>query len=88
MSTTPPLDPLDFLAIAREVAGGGSDAHLRTAVNRAYYCSFLIARDRTGVAGTKDIHKRVITAVRSSDPSSPAPCRISRWPSALPESQE
>lgn len=61
---TPPLDPLDFLAVAREVASGGTDAHLRTAIGRAYYCCFLIARDRAGVTGTKDVHKRVITAVR------------------------
>lgn len=32
MSTTLPLDPLDFLAIARQVAGGATDAHLRTAL--------------------------------------------------------
>lgn len=64
MSTTQPLDPLNFLAIAREVAVGGTDAHFRTAISRAYYCCFLIARDGIGVTGTKDIHKRVITAIR------------------------
>jgi hypothetical protein len=37
MPATLPLDPLDFLAIAREITSGRSYAHLRTALSRAYY---------------------------------------------------
>jgi len=37
MPATLPLDPLDFLAIVREITSGRSDTHLRTAVSRAYY---------------------------------------------------
>ena len=39
------FDPLAFLVLARELAGEGKDeAKLRTAVGRAYYALFLIAR--------------------------------------------
>lgn len=63
--STQPLDPLAFLALARELAGQGADeAKLRTAVGRAYYTLFLIARDKTGVKGKKHVHEKVISAVK------------------------
>ncbi len=62
---TQPLDPLTFLTLAQELARRDQkEATLRTAVNRAYYALFLIARDKTGVKGTRNIHMRVIQAVR------------------------
>lgn len=60
-----PFDPLAFLTVARElVLLDKAEARLRTAVGRAYYALFLIARERTGIRGRRDVHKRVISAVR------------------------
>lgn len=60
----PQLDPLDFLKLARELGHDSDEAHLRTAVGRAYYALFLIARTKTGTRGTNKVHTRVIEAVR------------------------
>src|SRR5688572_21477559 len=35
----------DFLPLARRLASGGSEAEWRTAVSRAYYAAFHVARD-------------------------------------------
>lgn len=40
------------------------EAGLRTAVGRAYYAAFLVARAKTGQTGSDDIHSRVINALR------------------------
>jgi hypothetical protein len=39
------FDPLRFFLLARKLARG-DEASIRTAVNRAYYSSFLVARER------------------------------------------
>lgn len=60
-----PFDPLAFLRVARELAlPEGEEAKLRTAVGRTYYALFLIARERTGTRGRKNVHQRVINALR------------------------
>lgn len=64
-----PLDPRDFLAIAERVATDhlNSEAALRTAVGRAYYATFLRARERLGVGGRHRIHRKVISALKRAD---------------------
>lgn len=59
-----PFNPLDFLKLARDLATNPDDAKLRAAVNRAYYALFLIARDKAGITGPQDVHKRTVTAVK------------------------
>jgi hypothetical protein len=68
-----PFDPAGFLTIARTLVGRGNadEAELRTAVGRAYYGVFLVARERLTQTGeiiptwTSDDHWIVITALRS-----------------------
>jgi len=51
---TQPFDSLDFLGIARELGNRNQDeASLRTAVGRAYYALFIVARDKLGFATKK-----------------------------------
>lgn len=60
-----PFDPLAFLTVARELALlDREEARLRTAIGRAYYALFLIARERTGIRRRRNVHQRVIDAVR------------------------
>ncbi len=60
-----PFNPLAFLDIARELGNGDrEEAKLRTAVGRAYYALFLIARDKTGITGRRAVHTRVINALK------------------------
>ncbi len=61
------FDPLDFLALAKELAEVGGEDRLRTAIGRAYYGLFLLARERTGAFPTRkedSAHTLVINAVR------------------------
>lgn len=58
------FDPLDFLAVARSLAANQREAELRTAVGRAYYALFLLARDKLAVSGGPNVHQRVITQLR------------------------
>ena len=68
-----PFDPTGFLRIARTLVsrGDADEAELRTAVGRAYYGVFLVARERLSNTGeispnwTSDDHWAVITALRS-----------------------
>lgn len=39
-----PFSPDDFLTVARELSGGDTEAHYRSAVSRAYYAVFWQAR--------------------------------------------
>lgn len=56
----PEFDPLLFLQLADELATADADeATLRTAVGRAYYAVFLLARSKVGVHGRHNIHERV-----------------------------
>lgn len=43
------FDPSAYLHVANELAQDGREAWLRTAVSRAYYGAFMIARDVMGV---------------------------------------
>ena len=61
---SPPFDPLEFLTLAQHLGNRNEESWLRTAVGRAYYSAFLIARDKTGVTGRRRIHTRVIRAVK------------------------
>jgi uncharacterized protein (UPF0332 family) len=55
------FDPVRFFLLARKLATGDESA-LRTSVSRAYYASFLVARERLGLSHERipDVHYRVI----------------------------
>jgi uncharacterized protein (UPF0332 family) len=55
------FDPLRFLSLARELSSG-DEARLRTSVSRAYYSSFLVARERLGLTRERvpEVHRTVI----------------------------
>lgn len=58
------FDPLDFLRLADALAtDNANEASLRTAIGRAYYAVFLMARAKTGVPGRRQVHERVRTAI-------------------------
>jgi uncharacterized protein (UPF0332 family) len=63
------FDPGEFLRVAHELSQHNYDeASLRTAVNRAYYSVFLIARDKVGLRGSqRHIHGQVIGRLRPID---------------------
>ena len=62
------FDPLRFLELACSLADQSSDeACLRTAVGRAYYTVFLIARDRSGIQPTRrSVHWATIDKVKKT----------------------
>ena len=60
-----PFDPQPLLTLARELAAGGTETHLRSAVNRAYYALFLLAREKAHLTGTETVHGRTIAAVKA-----------------------
>lgn len=50
-----PFNPRAFLELAEELGSDSDDeARLRTAISRAYYALFLIAREKTGVPDTAE----------------------------------
>ena len=54
------FDPLDFFKLAKELAGG-DEASIRTSIGRAYYASFLIARDRLELElRIPEVHQRIV----------------------------
>lgn len=56
------FDPAGFLRVADTVAGDNPDeAAYRTAVGRAYYAVFLMARVPAGIEGRHQAHERVCT---------------------------
>lgn len=60
-----PFDPLQFLSLARELAREDDDeARVRTAVARAYYAVFLVSREKAAIRGRRNVHERVIQAVK------------------------
>ncbi len=62
------FDPRSFLRLAEQLAQDDNDeASLRTAVGRAYYATFLQARDRLGIRGRRDIHGKVIGGLKARD---------------------
>ena len=60
-----PLNPRAFLEIARSLAQNRDEASLRTAVNRAYYTAFLVARSKMLITGPRDVHSRVIRVLEA-----------------------
>ena len=59
-----PLDPLASFHLAQELAERSDEVRLRTAIGRAYYALFLIAREKTGVRDRGRVHKNVIEAIK------------------------
>jgi hypothetical protein len=58
------FDPLDFLRLADALVTDDADeATLRTAIGRAYYAVFLLARAKTDVRGRRQVHERVREAI-------------------------
>src|SRR5687767_11050699 len=53
------FDPMEYLALARELAISTREARLRATTSRAYYTLFLIIRDWLGVEGQQNVHFRV-----------------------------
>jgi hypothetical protein len=69
--SSPPFDPRRFLDLA-QVSGtaGQSEEHRRTAMSRAYYACFHLAKqglERGGrwSAGATNVHERVLSELRS-----------------------
>ena len=63
-----PFDPTQFLRVAAVIASPeANEAMLRTAVGRAYYAVFLVARDRLGVVPTEKVHSEVIRLLTRRD---------------------
>jgi uncharacterized protein (UPF0332 family) len=59
-----PFDPVEFYQFAEEIASQRQrQVALRTAVGRAYYAMFLLARAKTGVRVKQDAHETVINAL-------------------------
>lgn len=58
------FDPEEFLHFATKLASSARDeTDLRIAAGRAYYCMFLIARDRLGVTTHNQAHSAVRNAL-------------------------
>lgn len=56
-----PLEPRDFLLPAKRLANNNDDVSLRTAVGRAYYALFLIARDKLRITNQGgSVHQEVV----------------------------
>jgi len=63
-----PFDPTQFLRVAAVIASSeANEAMLRTAVSRAYYAVFLIARDRLGVVTSEKAHSEVTRLLTRRD---------------------
>jgi len=61
---------IKYIYLATELLKGSDESYYRSAISRAYYGVFCIARDRKGYSNYKrsDIHSKVITEyVKSND---------------------
>lgn len=66
MSKPDVFDPAEYVRIASDLAKSTSDeAAIRSAINRAYYALFLVARDRLGLEESD--HISVVAAVKEED---------------------
>lgn len=64
------FDPSCFLAVAQELARSPAvEARLRTAVGRAYYALYLLARERLGEKAGKGERLKTMTALNKKDPA-------------------
>ena len=60
-----PFEPASFLKVAKDLADQQPDeARLRTAVGRAYYSVFLLARSKTAIPNKRDVHSRTHAALK------------------------
>jgi hypothetical protein len=61
----------EYIALADDLAGGGSEAAMRSAISRAYYGAFNSARrwieENVGPIGSRAIHRSVWDAFSTSD---------------------
>jgi hypothetical protein len=64
MPTEEAFDPLLFLSLARELGQSDDENKLRTAVGRAYYAIFLVARDKLSVVAGEKTHKEVFESLK------------------------
>jgi uncharacterized protein (UPF0332 family) len=64
------FNPIEFIVLARELLlPGDEEGRIRTAMGRAYYASFLIARDAVGInEKTSDVHRRVVSVLYRRNP--------------------
>ena len=64
------FNPIEFIDLARELLrSSDGEARIRTAMGRAYYASFLIARGAVGInEKTPDVHRRVVSALYQRNP--------------------
>lgn len=58
------FNPLEFLQLANQLAASTDEANLRTAVNRAYYALFLLARDKLSITDTSGVHRLVVKVIK------------------------
>jgi len=62
------FDPLDFLTLAQSMASSGAqESELRTAVGRAYYALFLMARDKMDVRRRNSVHHETIKRLKKTE---------------------
>jgi len=64
------FNPIEFIDLARELLlPSDGEGRIRTAMGRAYYASFLIARGAVGInEKTPDVHRRVVSALYQRNP--------------------
>ena len=63
-----PFDPLEFWRQAQNLSTqNNNEVTLRTAIGRAYYSLFLLARERLKVSGRRGIHATVVQRVKARD---------------------
>ena len=59
------FDPIQFLQLAQNLANPATDeAKLRTAVGRAYYTAFLVARDKARITRRRAVHMKTSIALK------------------------
>jgi len=63
---SPAFDPLDFLSLAISLTSSPpNERELRTAVGRAYYAVFLLARNKMGIkTNAKSVHAQTQKALK------------------------
>jgi len=64
------FNPIEFLDLARGLLRlSDGEGKIRTAIGRAYYGSFLIARDAVGInEKTPEVHRRVVSVLYRRNP--------------------